>query len=156
MNDIDIRPILLVEDDVDDQKLTLAALAQGSLSNPVVVAQDGEKALDYLYQRGEFKTRTGGNPILVLLDLSLPKVSGLEVLNIIKGDERFSKMPILVLTSSRETPDLIECYQHGINAFLLKPVEFSEFRTAVKDLGIFPAVLYKPQLAAQTAAISRS
>src|ERR1039458_2265263 len=132
-----IKNILLVEDDPRDVELTLAALEEHHLANKVAVVGDGAKALDYLYRRGEFKTRVGGNPILVLLDLKMPKVNGLEVLKIIKADEHLKIIPVVVLPSSRETPDLIECYKNGVNAYVVKPVDFPEFMKAVTHLGIF-------------------
>ena len=136
-----LKNILLAEDDPDDVELTLVALEENHLANKVAVVRDGEKALDYLYRRGEFKTRPSGNPILVLLDLKMPKVNGLEVLKIIKADERTKTIPIVMLTSSRETPDLIECYKHGVNAYVVKPVDFGQFMKAVKHLGIFWAAV---------------
>ena len=139
-----IKHILLVEDDPRDVELTLAALAEHNLANAVVVVQDGEEALDYLYCRGKFKTRTSGRPVVVLLDLKMPKVSGLEVLKIIKADENLKTIPVVVLTSSREEPDLIESYQYGVNAYVVKPVDFSEFIKAVKQLGIFWAAMNEP------------
>jgi CheY-like chemotaxis protein len=141
---INIKNILLVEDDPRDVELTLAALEEHHLANKVAVVRDGEKALDYLYRRGEFKTRAGGNPILVLLDLKMPKVNGLEVLKIIKSDKYLKTIPVVVLSSSRETPDLVECYKHGVNAYVVKPVDFSEFMKAVKQLGIFWAAVNEP------------
>ena len=125
-------------------ELTLAALEEPYLANKVVVVNDGEEALDYLYCRGKFKTRAGGNPIVVLLDNKMPKVSGLEVLKTIKADEHLKMIPVVVLTSSRETPDLVEFYKHGVNAYVVKPVEFSEFMKAVKQLGIFWAAVNEP------------
>jgi CheY-like chemotaxis protein len=139
-----IKNILLAEDDPRDVELTLAALEEHHLANKVAVVRDGAEALDYLYCRGEFKTRGGGNPIVVLLDLKMPKVSGLEVLKTIKADKHLKIIPIVVLTSSRETPDLIECYEHGVNAYVVKPVDFSEFMKAVKQVGVFWAAVNEP------------
>lgn len=139
-----LKKILLVEDDPRDVELTLAALEEHHLANKVAVVRDGAEALDYLYSRGEFATRAGGNPILVLLDLKLPKVNGLEVLKTIKADEHLKIIPVVVLSSSRETPDLIKCYQHGVNAYVVKPVDFGEFMQAVKQLGIFWAAVNEP------------
>jgi CheY-like chemotaxis protein len=139
-----IKQILLAEDDPNDVELTLAALAEHNLANSVLVVHDGEEALDYLYCRGKFKTRENGPPVVVLLDLKMPKVSGLEVLKIIKADEHLKTIPVVVLTSSREEPDLIESYQHGVNAYVVKPVDFSEFIKAVKRLGIFWAAINEP------------
>ena len=139
-----IKNILLAEDDPLDVELTLAALEEHHLANKVAVVRDGAAALDYLYCRGKFKTRAGGNPILVLLDLKMPKVNGLEVLKTIKADAYLKIIPVVVLSSSRETPDLIECYKHGVNAYVVKPVDFAEFMQAVKQLGIFWAAINEP------------
>jgi CheY-like chemotaxis protein len=132
-----IKSILLVEDDQRDVELTLAALDEHHLANKVAVVHDGDEALDYLYRRGKFKLRAKGNPIVVLLDNKMPKVSGLEVLKIIKADERLKIIPIVALTSSRETPDLIEFYKHGVNAYVVKPVDFPDFVEVVKQLVAF-------------------
>ena len=139
-----IKNILLVEDDPQDAELTLTALEEHHLANKIAVVRDGEKALDYLHRRGEFKTRAGGNPILVLLDLKMPKVNGLQVLKIIKADEDLKTIPVVVLSSSREMPDLVECYKHGVNAYVVKPVDFGEFMKAVKQLGIFWTAINEP------------
>jgi len=139
-----IKNILLVEDDSKDVELTLAALEENHLANKVAVVGNGEEALDYLYRRGMFKMRAGGNPIVVLLDNKMPKVNGLEVLKTIKADEHLKTIPVVVLTSSRETPDLIEFYNHGVNAYVVKPVDFSEFMKAVKQLGVFWAAVNEP------------
>lgn len=135
---------MLAEDDLRDEELTLAALGQQNLAKKVVVVHDGEEALDYLYRRRKFKTRAAGNPVAVLLDLKMPKVGGLEVLKIIKADENLRMIPVVVLTSSRETPDVAECYQHGVNAYVVKPVDFGEFVQAVKQLGVFWATVNEP------------
>jgi CheY-like chemotaxis protein len=142
-----IKKILLAEDDPRDVELTLAALEEHHLANKVAVVHDGAEALDYLYCRGKFKTRASGHPVLVLLDLKLPKVSGLEVLKIIKADEHLKIIPVVVLSSSRETPDVVECYRHGVNAYVVKPVDFDEFMKAVKLLGIFWAAINEPPIA---------
>ena len=141
---MNIRHILLAEDDSRDVKLTLAALEEYNLANKVFVVHDGEQVLDYLYCRGKFKAREGGNPVAVLLDLKMPKVDGLEVLKIVKADESLKTIPIVMLTSSRETPDLIECYRYGVNAYVVKPVDFVEFAKAVKQLGVFWAAVNEP------------
>jgi CheY-like chemotaxis protein len=141
---INIKNVLLVEDDPKDVELTLAALEDNHLANRVAVVENGEEALDYLYRRGKFKMRAGGNPIVVLLDNKMPKVNGLEVLKTIKADEHLKIIPVVVLTSSRETPDLVEFYKHGVNAYVVKPVEFSEFMKAIKNLGIFWAAINEP------------
>jgi CheY-like chemotaxis protein len=141
---MNIKHILLAEDDLRDEELTLAALEEYHLANKVFVVRDGEEALDYLYCRGKFKTRAPGNPVAVLLDLKMPKVNGLEVLKIIKADEHLKMIPIVVLSSSRETPDVTECYKHGVNAYVVKPVDFTEFMKAVKQIGVFWVAVNEP------------
>src|ERR1700758_2003570 len=138
--------ILLVEDDPKDMELTLMALDEYNLANEVVIVHDGEEALDYLYHRGQFSMRTNNNPIVVLLDLKLPKVDGLEVLKQIRSDEKLRAIPVVVLTSSREERDIIASYRLGVNAYVVKPVDFHEFVDAVKELGIFWAVTNEPPL----------
>ncbi len=138
------KHILLVEDDPRDAEMTLTALEDHNLANHVYVVHDGDEALDYLFCRGKFKARSGGNPVVVLLDNKMPKVSGLEVLKIIKDDEHLKVIPIVVLTSSRETPDLIEFYKYGVNAYVVKPVSFDEFMKAVKQLGVFWGAINEP------------
>jgi len=139
-----IQNILLAEDDPRDVELTLAALDGYHLANNVAVVDDGAEALDYLYRRGKFKDRASGDPVFVLLDNHMPKVNGLEVLKIMKADEHLKLIPVVVLTSSRETPDLIEFYKHGVNAYVVKPVDFTDFMNAVKQLGIFWAAVNEP------------
>lgn len=141
---MNLRHILLVEDDPRDAKLTLAALHEFNVANKVSIVNDGEQALDYLYCRGKFEKREGGNPVAVLLDLKMPKVDGLEVLRTMKADKALKMIPIIMLTSSRETPDLTECYSLGVNAYVVKPVDFGEFAKAVKHLGIFWAAVNEP------------
>jgi CheY-like chemotaxis protein len=136
--------ILIVEDDPNDVELTLMALADYNLANEVVVTRDGQQALDYLYCRGEFNTRSADNPAVVLLDLKLPKVDGLEVLQQIKSDEHLKMIPVVVLTSSHEEKDLMRSYSLGVNAYVVKPVDFHEFVNAVKELGVFWAVINEP------------
>ena len=140
----DLKPILLVEDSPKDLELTLAALAKSQLANEVVVARDGAEALDYLYGRGAFKGRSNGNPAVVLLDLKLPKVDGLEVLEKLKGDPALRNTPVVMLTSSREERDVVRSYELGVNAFVVKPVGFQEFFEAIQDLGVFWAILNEP------------
>jgi CheY-like chemotaxis protein len=136
--------ILLVEDDPKDVELTLTALEEYNLANEVIVAQDGEEALDYLYSRGKFKTRSSDNPAVMLLDLKLPKVDGLEVLKQIKSDEQLRMIPVVVLTSSKEEKDMVASYKLGVNAYVVKPVDFHEFVNAIKELGAFWAVVNEP------------
>jgi CheY-like chemotaxis protein len=139
-----IKNILLVEDDTRDVELTLNALEEHHLANKVFVVHDGAEALDYLYHRGKFTARTPGNPVVVLLDNKMPKVSGLEVLKTMKADEHLKLIPVVVLTSSREMPDLVEFYKHGVNAYVVKPVDFADFMNAVKQLGVFWAAVNEP------------
>jgi CheY-like chemotaxis protein len=136
--------ILLVEDDPKDVELTLTALEDYKLANEVVVTRDGEEALDYLYRRGNFTTRSTDNPAVLLLDLKLPKVDGLEVLQQIKADAKLKLIPVVVLTSSHEEKDMITSYKLGVNAYVVKPVDFHEFVNAVKELGIFWALVNEP------------
>jgi CheY-like chemotaxis protein len=136
--------ILMVEDDPKDVELTLTALEDYNLANEVVVTRDGEEALDYLYCRGTYETRSGENPAVLLLDLKLPKVDGLEVLQQIKTDEKLKLIPVVVLTSSHEEKDMVASYRLGVNAYVVKPVDFHEFVNAIKELGIFWAVINQP------------
>jgi CheY-like chemotaxis protein len=136
--------ILIIEDDPNDVELTLTALADYNLANEVVIARDGQQALDYLYCKGEFSARPTGNPAVMLLDLKLPKVGGLEVLQQIKSDERLKMIPVVVLTSSNEEKDMMRSYSLGVNAYVVKPVDFHEFVNAVKELGVFWAVINEP------------
>jgi CheY-like chemotaxis protein len=138
-----LKTILLVEDDPNDVELTLEALAEYRVANEVMVLvlHDGAEALDYLYQRGRSEDRAGGSPAVVLLDLKMPKVDGLTVLKTIKGDPALKSVPVVMLTSSREERDLVESYALGVNAFVVKPVDFAQFSDAVRRLGYFWAVL---------------
>jgi CheY-like chemotaxis protein len=138
------RRILLVEDDPRDMELTLTALDDYKLANEVVVCRDGQEALDYLHARGKFSNRVDENPAVILLDLKLPKVDGLEVLQQIKSDERLRMIPVVVLTSSHEEKDMMRSYKLGVNAYVVKPVDFHEFINAVKELGMFWAVINEP------------
>lgn len=140
----ELKRILLAEDNENDVELTLSALAQHRLANEVVVARDGAEALDYMCRRGQFENRPGGNPAVVLLDLKMPKVDGLEVLRSMRGDKGLRSIPVVILTSSREERDIVESYQLGVNAYVVKPVAFQEFVDAVKNLGLFWAVLNEP------------
>jgi CheY-like chemotaxis protein len=136
--------ILLVEDDPKDMELSLTALEEYHLANEVVVARDGEEALDYLYRRGSFATRLNDNPAVLLLDLKLPKVDGLEVLQQIKSDENLKIIPVVVLTSSHEEKDMVASYRLGVNAYVVKPVDFHEFVNAIRELGFFWAIINEP------------
>ena len=136
--------ILIVEDDPNDVELTLTALSEYNLANEVVVTRDGQQALDYLYCRGEFAGRPDDNPAVMLLDLKLPKVDGLEVLKRVKSDERLKMLPVVVLTSSHEEKDMMRSYSLGVNAYVVKPVDFHEFVNAIKELGIFWAIINEP------------
>jgi len=136
--------ILLVEDDPKDIDLTLAALGEYNLANEVVVVRDGAEALDYLHARGNYRSRARENPAVVLLDLKLPKVDGLEVLREIRADEKLKLIPVVVLTSSHEDRDMVASYKLGVNAYVVKPVDFHEFVNAVKELGVFWAVINEP------------
>ncbi|WP_273035424.1 response regulator [Massilia timonae] len=139
-----LKPILLVEDNPHDLELTLIALSKSQLANEVVVVRDGAEALDYLHRRGEFAERQQGSPAVILLDLKLPKVDGLEVLKEIRNSEGLKSVPVVMLTSSKEEQDVVRSYQLGVNAYVVKPVEFNEFVRAIGDLGIFWAVLNEP------------
>jgi CheY-like chemotaxis protein len=140
----DLRPILLVEDNPRDLELTLTALAKCQLANDVVVARDGAEALDYLHSRNGFAGRNPGSPAVVLLDLKLPKVDGLQVLEAIKQDTHLKHVPVVMLTSSREERDVLRSYESGVNSFVVKPVDFSSFIEAIQSLGLFWAVLNEP------------
>jgi DNA-binding response OmpR family regulator len=139
-----LKPILLVEDNPHDLELTLIALSKSQLANEVVVVRDGAEALDYLMRRGEYRQRGVGNPAVVLLDLKLPKVDGLEVLKEIRSSATLKSTPVVMLTSSKEEQDLVRSYELGVNAYVVKPVDFTEFVRAISDLGVFWAVLNEP------------
>jgi len=131
------KPILLVEDNLNDIELTTRVLKSSRVKNEVIVVRHGGDALDYLYRRGGFKTRSPGNPSVILLDLKMPKVDGLEVLRSIKNDDELKVIPVVVFTSSREEADLVKSYKLGVNAYVVKPVGFEQFTEAIKQLGIF-------------------
>jgi CheY-like chemotaxis protein len=136
--------ILLVEDDPHDVELTLSALTENHLTNEIAVARDGAEALDYLYRRGAYQLREARNPAVILLDLKLPKVDGLEVLKRIKADLTLKTVPVVMLTSSREEQDLVESYTSGSNAYVVKPVGFKDFVEAVREVGLFWTVINQP------------
>lgn len=139
-----LKRILLVEDDPKDVELTLTALAEHNLANEVEVARDGVEALDYLFHRGSFAQRAPGNPVVIMLDLKMPRMDGIQVLRQLKADERTRLIPVVVLTSSHESKDLEECYRLGINAYVVKPVRFAEFIAAVKRTSVFWALVNQP------------
>ncbi len=134
----DEKVVLLIEDNADDEKLTLRALKKQNVGNRVIVARDGAEAIDWLFSRGAHAHRDPAlRPQLVMLDLNLPKISGLDVLRAIRADPRTHRLPVVVLTSSNEDRDLIESYQLGANSYVCKPVEFTEFTEAVSKLGVY-------------------
>lgn len=139
-----LKPILLVEDNPNDLELTLIALEKSQLANEVIVVRDGAEALDYLESRGGFVNRPAGNPAVVLLDLKLPKVDGLEVLRHIRSSAPLKSIPVVMLTSSKEEQDVLRSYELGVNAYVVKPVDFKEFVHAISELGVFWAVLNEP------------
>jgi len=139
-----LKPILLVEDDKRDLELTLIALERSQLANEVVVVRDGAGALEYLRREGEFADRDVGNPAVILLDLKLPKVNGLEVLQQVRADPAMRTVPVVMLTSSQEESDVVRSYELGVNAYVVKPVLFEQFVSAIAELGVFWAVLNEP------------
>jgi CheY-like chemotaxis protein len=139
-----LKRILLVEDDPNDIELTLTALADHNLVNEVVIVRDGEEALDYLYRRGLFAQRPVGNPVVILLDLKMPRLDGVQVLRQLKSDDQMRLIPVVILSSSRESRDLEECYRLGVNAYVVKPVRFPEFIEAVNQIGVFWALINEP------------
>jgi DNA-binding response OmpR family regulator len=141
---MELKRVLLVEDDPNDMELTLAGLAEYNLANEVVVARDGEEALDYLNHRGKFAGRTNGNPAVVLLDLKLPKVDGLQVLRQMRADKKLRMVPVVILTSSHEERDMVEGYRLGTNAYVVKPVDFHQFVDAVRHIGVFWSIINEP------------
>jgi CheY-like chemotaxis protein len=139
-----LQRILLVDDSPRDREMALDALETNHLANEVVALRDGAEALDYLFRRGEFAGRSGGQPVVVLLDLKMPRVDGLEVLRQIKGDPNLRMIPVVVMTSSREEHDIVRSYQLGVHAYVVKPVRFEDFVDAVRLLGGFWAILNEP------------
>ena len=136
--------ILLAEDNPNDVELTLAALADSHMINPVEVVNDGAEALDFLYRRGPYATRPQGDPTVILLDIKMPKVDGLEVLRTLKNDARLRLIPVVMLTSSREEADLARSYESGVNAYVVKPLNFDDFIRAVREIGLFWGFLNEP------------
>jgi two-component system response regulator len=145
MEDFNAVEILIVEDNPRDAELTLRALKKNNLANNILVAEDGAEALDFFFCRGKYEMRSFTNPPkVVLLDLKLPKVSGLEVLKIVKGDKRTSHIPIVVVTSSRQEPDMKEAYDLGVNSYVVKPVDFDQFINAMSSLGLYWLLVNEP------------
>jgi len=140
----ELKRILLVEDDPRDVELTLTALEQQNLANEVIVVHDGEEALNYLRRQGKYRMRAVGHPVVVMLDLKLPKVDGLAVLGQLRADEQLKTVPVVMLTSSREERDIVESYKLGVNAYVVKPIDFHDFVNAVKELGLFWAIINEP------------
>ena len=140
----ELKRILLAEDNANDLELTLAALQQHKLANEIIAVRDGAEALDYLYRRGVFADRADDLPALVLLDLKMPKVDGLEVLKTVKADPRLQFIPVVMLTSSREEQDVVASYELGVNSYVVKPVDFAEFMEAVRQIGVFWAIVNEP------------
>ncbi len=150
----DSKRILLVEDSPNDVELTLSALAENKLANEVVVVSDGAEALDYLFKRGRYRLRSNGNPVVVLLDIKLPKVDGLEVLQQMRADPTMRAVPVVMLTSSNEERDVVRSYSLGVNAYVVKPIDFDQFVRAIGELGLFWAVVnHPPPGSTSTAAI---
>ena len=145
MEDLNAVEILIVEDNPRDAELTLRALKKNNLANNVLIAEDGAEALDFFFCRGKFAKRSFTSPPkVVLLDLKLPKVSGLEVLRIVKGDKRTAAIPIVVVTSSRQEPDMVEAYNLGVNSYVVKPVDFDQFLNAMSSLGLYWLLVNEP------------
>ncbi len=139
-----LKPILLVEDNPKDLELSLLALERSNLANEVVTVRDGAEAIDYLFRQGEYQSRPEGNPAVVLLDLKLPKIDGIEVLQRVRSVDHLRSIPVVMLTTSREEKDLVRSYKLGVNAYVVKPIAFDEFISAIQDLGVFWAVLNEP------------
>jgi len=138
---VKLKTILLVEDNPKDVELTLEALSEYNLANRVVVVRDGVEAMEYLQYKGEYHNRNKENPGVIMLDIKMPRMDGIEVLAAIRSDENLMLLPVVMLTTSREEPDLKRCYELGVNAYVLKPVNFKEFIEAVKHIGVFWALL---------------
>lgn len=138
------KRILFAEDSPNDVELTLAAMEEYHLANEVIVVHDGAEALDYLFSRGKFTGRPGGNPVMMLIDLKMPKVDGLEVLRQVKADARLKRIPVVMLTSSREEQDLVKSYDLGVNSYVVKPVDFQQFLESVKKLSCYWALVNEP------------
>jgi CheY-like chemotaxis protein len=138
---VEIRTILFAEDNPRDTELTLEALADHNLANNVIVVKDGVETMDYLQREGKYKQRKPGNPAVLLLDIKMPRMDGIEVLRAIRSNNELKMLPVVMLTSSREEQDLIKSYELGVNAYVVKPVDFKEFIEAVRQVGVFWAVI---------------
>ena len=141
---VELKHILLVEDNPNDVELTLEGLSEYNLANNIQVVRDGAEALDYLYYRGKFAGRISNNPVVVILDLKLPKIDGIEVLRQIKSDEKLRLVPVVILTSSNEESDKVKSYKLGVNAYVVKPISFHEFTNSIRELGMFWAIINEP------------
>lgn len=141
---IALKRILLVEDNINDVELTMEALSENKIGNAVDVARDGEEALEYLQCKGKFSSRPNGNPVVIFLDIKLPKINGIEALKVIRSDNKLRLIPVVIFTSSREENDLITSYNLGVNAYVVKPIDFNEFVGAVRTLGLFWAIINEP------------
>jgi CheY-like chemotaxis protein len=137
----ELKTILLAEDNPNDVELTMAALSELNLANTIVAVKDGVEAMEYLRCEGKFKERKKGNPAVILLDIKMPRMDGIEVLHIIRHEPSLKLIPVVMLSSSREEPDLKKCYELGSNAYVVKPVDFKDFMMAVKNLGVFWALI---------------
>jgi len=142
--EIEVRPILLVEDDRKDAELTLAAFSESKVGNDVIVVRDGVEALDYIYRRGNYTGRPAIDPLVILLDLKLPRLDGIQVLQKLKADQHLKSIPVVMLTSSREEGDVVRSYDLGVNAYVVKPVDFHEFSNAIKEIGLFWTIVNHP------------
>ena len=136
-----LKTILLAEDNPKDVELTIEALAEHNLANQVVTVKDGVEAMEYLKYEGNYKQRNPGHPAVILLDIKMPRMDGIEVLKAVRSDDKLKTIPVVILTSSREEPDLKKCYELGVNAYVVKPVNFKDFIDAVKEIGIFWALI---------------
>ena len=137
----ELKTILLAEDNPLDVELTIEALGEHNLANRVIAVSDGVEAMEYLNCEGQFKNRKKGNPAVLLLDIKMPRMDGIEVLEAIRKNDKFNTLPVVMLTSSRQEPDLKKCYDLGVNAYVVKPVAFKDFLDAVKHIGVFWAIL---------------
>ncbi len=138
---INLKTILLAEDNPKDVELTIEALSENNLANQVVTVKDGVEAMEYLRYEGNYKQRNPGNPAVILLDIKMPRMDGIEVLKAVRSDDKLRTIPVVILTSSREEPDLKKCYELSVNAYVVKPVNFKDFIDAVKEIGVFWALI---------------